>query len=518
MVQEKEKHGFLYRIIKGIEVAGNKLPHPFWLFMGFWVLVYILSAVFAGAQVVKPGTDKTVQIINLISREGLNWQLTSLVKNFSSFPPLGLVLVMMIGLGVTTKSGFLEALMKSIAKVPEKFLIFAVFLFGICGNLASDAAIVIVPPLTGALFFSMRKNPIFGLVLGYGAVCAGFTANLFIAGTDVLLSGISTTAYQIVVPGGEVYPTANYYFMVISTLVISALGAIFVSKFLMPSFGAWDKKFDTCDAALEMHGSQDSTKGFALTQEESKAFKNALWFTLLYWAVMLAMVLIPGGPLRDPAKNTIIPSPFIKGMVPLMLLYFILVGVVYGRKAGTIKTAKDMIDSMVSSVGHMASYIVIILPIANFIAAFKKSNMAIVMAVKLAGWLQDMGLTGFGLLIAIILLSTFVNLFVTSGSTKWAFMAPVIIPMLYYLNYSPQLAQLLYRIGDSSTNSITPMMPYFPILLGFAARYDKEAGIGTIVSLGIPISLFFMAVWIVLLAIWYFLGLPLGPGAGIFVN
>ncbi|KUK42154.1 MAG: AbgT transporter, partial [Thermovirga lienii] len=310
----------------------------------------------------------------------------------------------------------------------------------------------------------------------------------------------------------------NYYFMVISTLVISALGAIFVSKFLMPSFGAWDKKFDTCDAALEMHGSQDSTKGFALTQEESKAFKSALWFTLLYWAVMLAMVLIPGGPLRDPAKNTIIPSPFIKGMVPLMLLYFILVGVVYGRKAGTIKTAKDMIDSMVSSVGHMASYIVIILPIANFIAAFKKSNMAIVMAVKLAGWLQDMGLTGFGLLIAIILLSTFVNLFVTSGSTKWAFMAPVIIPMLYYLNYSPQLAQLLYRIGDSSTNSITPMMPYFPILLGFAARYDKEAGIGTIVSLGIPISLFFMAVWIVLLAIWYFLGLPLGPGAGIFVN
>jgi aminobenzoyl-glutamate transport protein len=515
MAEGNRKKGLLYSIIHGIEVAGNKLPHPFWLFLGFWALVLVLSAVFAGVEVVKPGSDKTVAIVNLLSRTGLDWQMRNMVKNFAGFPPLGLVLTMMIGLGVTTKSGFLENLMKNIARVPEKFLIFAVFVFGICGNLASDAAIVIVPPLTGALFFSMRKNPIFGLVLGYGAVCAGFTANLFIAGTDVLLSGLSTTAYQIVVPGGEVYPTANYFFMIVSTLVIGVLGSLFVSKFMMPTFGAWDEKFDHCEAAQDMHSAAGD---FSVSDEESAAFRSAMWFTLIYWVFMIAMVMIPGGPLRDPVKNTIIPSPFIKGMVPLMLLYFILVGVIYGRKVGTITKAKDMIDGMTSSVGHMASYIVIILPIANFIAAFKKSNMAIVMAVKLAGWLQNMGLTGFGLLVAIILLSTFINLFVTSGSTKWAFMAPVIIPMLYYLDYSPQLAQLLYRIGDSSTNGITPMMPYFPILLGFATRYDKKAGIGTIVSQGIPISLFFLFVWIALLAIWYFTGLPLGPGASMFVG
>lgn len=515
MAEDNKKKGLLYGIIHGIEVAGNKLPHPFWLFLGFWALVLVLSAVFAGVEVVKPGSDKTVAIVNLLSKTGLDWQMRNMVKNFAGFPPLGLVLVMMIGLGVTTKSGFLENLMKNIARVPEKFLIFAVFVFGICGNLASDAAIVIVPPLTGALFFSMRKNPIFGLVLGYGAVCAGFTANLFIAGTDVLLSGISTTAYQIVVPGGEVYPTANYFFMIVSTLVIGGLGSLFVSKFMMPTFGAWDDKFNDCEAAQEMHSAAGD---FSVSDEEAAAFRSAMWFTLIYWVFMLAMVMIPGGPLRDPVKNTIIPSPFIKGMVPLMLLYFIMVGVIYGRKVGTITKAKDMIDGMTSSVGHMASYIIIILPIANFIAAFKKSNMAIVMAVKLAAWLQNMGLTGFGLLVAIILLSTFINLFVTSGSTKWAFMAPVIIPMLYYLDYSPQLAQLLYRIGDSSTNGITPMMPYFPILLGFAARYDKKAGIGTIVSQGIPISLFFLFVWIALLAIWYFTGLPLGPGASMFVG
>ncbi|EFC91842.1 AbgT putative transporter [Dethiosulfovibrio peptidovorans DSM 11002] len=510
-----KKDGFFVKVIKGIEVAGNKLPHPFWLFMGLWAIVLALSAVFEGVSVQKPGTEDTVAIMNLLSHKGFDWSVRSMVKNFAGFPPLGLVLVMMIGLGVTTKSGFLENLMKNIAKVPEKFIILAVFLFGICGNLASDAAIVIVPPLTGALFFSMRKNPIFGLVVGYGAVCAGFTANLFIAGTDLLLAGISTTAYQIVKPGAEVYPTANYFFMVVSTFVISGLASIFVSKFMMPSFGQWDEKFEHCQAAEEM---QHGGGGFEVSEQENKAFRSAMIFTAVYWIGLISYAMVPGSILRDPVKDVLIPSPFIKGLVPILLLYFILVGVIYGKKAGTIKTAKELVNSMVEGVGGMASYIVIILPIANFIAAFSKSNMAIVMAVKLAEGLKNAGFTGFSLLVMIILFSTFVNLFITSGSTKWAFMAPVIVPMLYYLGYSPQLAQLLYRIGDSCTNSITPMMPYFPILLGFAAKYDKDAGIGTIVSRGIPLSIFFAVAWITLLAVWYFLNLPLGPGAGIFVG
>lgn len=515
MANEVKKEGFLVKIIRGIEVAGNKLPHPFWLFMGLWVLILGLSAFFEGVSVLKPGTDKTVAVVNLLSHKGFDWSVRNMVKNFAGFPPLGLVLVMMIGLGVTTKSGFLENLMKNIARVPERFVIFAVFLFGICGNLASDAAIVIVPPLTAALFFSMRKNPIFGLVVGYGAVCAGFTANLFIAGTDLLLAGISTTAYQIVKPGAEVYPTANYFFMIVSTFIISILGAFFVEKFMMPVFGKWEDKFETCEAAQEM---QHGGAGFEVSEEENKAFRYAMIFTAIYWIGLIAYAFVPGSILRDPVKDVLIPSPFIKGLVPILLLYFILVGVIYGRKAKTINNSKELINSMVTGVGGMASYIVIILPIANFIAAFKKSNMAIVMAVKMADALQNAGFTGFSLLVMIILFSTFINLFITSGSTKWAFMAPVLIPMLYYLGYSPQLAQLLYRIGDSSTNSITPMMPYFPILLGFAAKYDKDAGIGTIVARGIPLSLFFLAVWIVILAVWYFLKLPLGPGATMFVG
>ncbi len=510
----KRKDGLLVKIIKGVEIAGNKLPHPFWLFMGLWALVLGLSVVFEGVSVTKPGTDTTVAVTNLLSHKGFEWSVKSMVKNFAGFPPLGLVLVMMIGLGVTTKSGFLENLMKNIAKVPEKFLIFAVFLFGICGNLASDAAIVIVPPLTGALFFSMKKNPIFGLVVGYGAVCAGFTANLFIAGTDLLLAGITTTAYQIVKPGGEVYATANYFFMVASTLLVSALGSFFVSRFMMPVFGDWDEKFETCQAAKEMH---HGGGGFEISEKENKAFRAAMLFTAVYWIGLISYAFVPGSILRDPVKDVLIPSPLIQGLVPILLLYFILVGVIYGKKAGTINSAKELVSSMVEGVGGMASYIVIILPIANFIAAFSKSNMAIVMAVKLADSLQSAGFTGFSLLVMIILFSTFINIFITSGSTKWAFMAPVIVPMLYYLGYTPELAQLLYRIGDSCTNSITPMMPYFPILLGFAAKYDEDAGIGTIVARGLPLSLFFLVFWIILLGVWYMLNLPLGPGASIFI-
>lgn len=514
MSKDVKKDGFLVKIIRGIEIAGNKLPHPFWLFMGLWVLVLALSHFFEGVSVTKPGSDTTVAVMNLLSHQGFEWSVKTMVSNFAGFPPLGLVLVMMIGLGVTTKSGFLENLMKNIAKVPERFIIFAVFLFGICGNLASDAAIVIVPPLTGALFFSMRKNPIFGLIIGYAAVNAGFTANLFIAGTDLLLAGITTTAYQIVKPGGEVYATANYFFMFVSTLVISGLAAIFVSKFMMPSFGQWDDKFDHCEAALE---AKHSDSGFEITERENKAFRAAMLFTAVYWIGLISYSLVPGSILRDPVKDVLIPSPLIQGLVPILLVYFIFVGIIYGKKAGTINSPKELISSMVEGISGMASYIVIILPIANFIAAFSKSNMAIVMAVKLADALQSAGFTGFSLLVMIILFSTFVNLFVTSGSTKWAFMAPVIVPMLYYLGYSPELAQLLYRIGDSCTNSITPMMPYFPILLGFASKYDKEVGIGTVVARSIPISLFFLFTWVVLLGIWYALNLPLGPGAGIFI-
>ncbi len=504
-----ERRGFLVRLMRGIELAGNKLPHPFWLFLGLWALALVLSAVFEGASATKPGTTEKVVVESLLNRKGLAWILTNMVKNFSSFPPLGLVLVMMIGLGVTNKSGFLETLMKTIAKVPERFLLLAIFLIGICGNIASDAAIVIVPPLTAALFFSMRKNPVFGLVIGYVAVNSGFTANLFIAGTDILLSGITTSAYKIVKPDGVVHPTANYFFMFASTVVISVVAALFVDKFMMRSFGAWHERFEGSEAAKEASAAEK----FAIKENEGRAFKTTMLFTLAYWALMLGMVLVPGGPLRDPAKNTIIPSPFINGLVPILLLYFVLAGTIYGRIAGTIKSSADVIKGMVAGVGEMSSYIVLILPIANFIETFTKSNMATVMAIKMANWLQAQGFTGFELFLAVILISTLVNLFITSGSTKWAFMAPVLVPMMYYLGYSPDFTQLLYRIGDSCTNSITPMMPYFPILLGFANKYDREAGIGTIISQALPIALLFLVVWIALLLAWYLLGLPIGPGS-----
>jgi len=499
--------GLLMKFVDWIEKVGNKLPHMFWIFLGLWFLVILLSGVFAGVSAVDPAKGEEIKVISLLNRQGLYWILTNMVSNFAKFPPLGLVLVMMMAAGFAERAGFIPALMKTLTKVPDKYLIPAIFIVGICGNLASDASLVIIPPLSAALFYARKKDPIFGLILGYVAAASGFTANLFIAGTDVLLSGITDAAAKIVDPNYNVYPTANYYFMVTSTFVITIVGTIFTVKYAMPRFAKWDEEYEHAQVPPEYLT--------PLTDKEISALKKAILAAGGYFLLMFLLTIIPNGPLRDPVKNTIVPSTFLKGMVPILFLFFVIGGYVYGKGAGTVKRPTDMVNYMTESMKTMASYIVIILPIANFIYTFTHTNMASILAIKLANFLKSAGFTGIGLFIAIILVSTFINLFVTSGSTKWAFLAPVIVPMMYYLGYSPEWAQLLYRIGDSSTNSFTPLMSYFPVIIGYASMYKKDVGIGTIISRTFLYSLLFLVTWIVLAIVWYLLGLPLGPGAPI---
>ncbi|RKX45349.1 MAG: AbgT family transporter, partial [Thermotogae bacterium] len=242
MAQANE--GLLTKFVEWIERVGNRLPHMFWIFLSLWILVILLSGVFAGVSAVDPAKGEEIKVISLLNRQGVYWILTNIVSNFAKFPPLGLVLVMMMAAGFAERAGFIPALMKTLTKVPEKYLIPAIFIVGICGNLASDAALVIIPPLSAALFYSRKKDPIFGLILGYVAAASGFTANLFIAGTDVLLSGITDAAVKIVDPNYNVYPTANYYFMVASTFVITIVGTIFTVKYAMPRFARWDEEYE----------------------------------------------------------------------------------------------------------------------------------------------------------------------------------------------------------------------------------------------------------------------------------
>lgn len=497
----------LTKFVNWIERVGNRLPHMFWIFLGLWFITIILSGVLEGVSAIDPAKGEEVKIVSLLNRQGLHWILTNMVSNFAKFPPLGLVLVMMMAAGFAERAGFIPALMKTLTKVPEKFLIPAIFIVGICGNLASDAALVIIPPLSAALFYCRRKDPIFGLILGYVATASGFTANLFIAGTDVLLSGITDAAVKIVDPNYNVYPTANYYFMVTSTFVITIVGTVFTIKYAMPRFARWDEEYERAQVPSEYLT--------PLTNKEVSALKKAILAAGGYFLLMFLLTIIPNGPLRDPVKNTIVPSTFLKGMVPILFLFFVIGGYVYGKETGTVKRPTDMIKYMTESIRTMAPYIVLILPIANFIYTFMHTKMALVLAIKLTEFLKSIGFTGIGLFIAITLISTFINLFIVSGSTKWAFLAPVIVPMMYYLGYSPEWALLIYRIGDSSTNSFTPLMPYFPVIIGYASMYKKDVGIGTIISRTFLYSMLFLVTWIALMIIWYLLDLPLGPGASI---
>ena len=500
-------NGLLSKFVGWIERVGNKLPHIFWIFLFFWFLIIVLSGVFSGISAVAPGSNEKIEIISLLNRKGLDWILSNMVGNFTKFPPLGLVLVMMMAAGFAERAGFIPALMKTLTSVPDKLLIPAIFVIGICSNLASDAGTVIIPPLTAALFYSRRKDPIFGLILGYVASSSGFTANLFIAGTDVLLAGITNTAAKIVDPNYNVYPTANYFFMVISVFVITIVGTIFTIKFAMPKLAYWDEEYEHAQVPHEYLT--------PLTAKEVTGMKKAGLAAGVFFLLMFLLTVIPGGPLRDPVKNTIVPSIFFNGMIPILFVFFVIAGWIYGRNVGTVRKPTDMINYMVDSMKTMASYIVVMLPIANFTYTFTYTNMASILAIKLAHLLELAHFTGIGLFIAIILITTFINLFLSSGSTKWAFLAPVIVPMMYYLGYAPEWTQLLYRVGDSSTNSFTPLFTYFPIILGFASVYKKDVGVGTVISRTFVYSMLFLITWTAMAVVWYYLGLPLGPGAAI---
>lgn len=492
---------FFQRFLNGIEKAGNKLPDPFILFIALAIIVIIASAIFSSfnASVIHPGTGKELIIKNLASAEGLQYILKSMLKNFTGFAPLGLVLTMMLGIGLAEKVGFLDyAIRKTILKSPPALITYTVVFVGVLGNLASDAAMVLIPPLAAMVFYKVGRHPLTGLVAGYAAAGAGFTANLFIAGTDALLAGISTEAAKIIDPSIIVTPVDNWYFNIASVFVITIVGGLITDKFIEPRLGKY--KGDYVD--------QNENEEHPLA---GKAFRNALLAGLIYVAIILAVIFMSNSPLRN-ANGGLIPSPFLSGIIPIILLFFIIIGVTFGVSIGKIKSSKDVSKYMGESMKDMSSYIVLIFAIAQFISYFNWSNIGIWIAVNGAEFLKDINFTGIGLIIGYIIFTASLNLIITSGSAKWALEAPVFIPMFMQLGYNPAFTQVAYRIADSSTNIITPLMPYMVIILAFMQKYDKKAGIGTFISLMIPYSFSFLIAWIILLLIFFYIGVPFGPG------
>ncbi len=508
MIQKelKSKGGF-ERFLDWVERVGNKLPHPFFLFVYLTIAIMLLSAILSmlGISAINPGSGEEVMVKNLLTREGVEWMLVNALKNFTGFAPLGLVLSMQMGIGLAEQAGLLSAFMrKTMYNAPLWAISLAVMFVGINGNIASDASIVIIPTLAASIYLSLGKNPLVGLMAGYAAACAGFSANLIIVGTDALLAGITQEAVKIINPDISVNPSINWYFMVASTIIFTFVGAWVTDKIIAPRLGEYKGK-------IKVTENQD------LTPIENLALKNTGKAALVFLAILAIAVLPKNAILRNAKTGGLIPSPFLNGIIPILMLFFITIGVAYGKTVGTIKTAGDIPKLMAEAVKTMSGYIVLVFIIGQFVAYFNWTNIGVIIAVKGAEFLQTVGFTGLPLIIGIILLSTIVNLFIGSGSAKWSILAPIFVPMLMLLGYSPAMTQVIYRIGDSSTNPITPLFPYFPIALGLAQYYDEDAGMGTLMSLMLPYALIFLIVWILQLIVWMVLDLPLGPGAGIYM-
>jgi aminobenzoyl-glutamate transport protein len=509
------KKGLFQKFLDGVEIVGNKLPHPVTIFVLFSLAVIVISeiAARAGVSVSYEAFDKakgatvtvTKQAIGLLNPDGIRYMFSKAVTNFTGFAPLGTVLVAMLGVGVAEGTGLIQALIrKTVMSTPKKLITAVVVFLGVMSNVASDAGYVVLVPLGAIIFLSFKRHPLAGLAAAFAGVSGGFSANLLIGTLDPLLGGISTEAARLMHPGYSVATTANYYLMFVSTFLITILGTYVTEKIVEPRLGAYK-------------GSQ-SVEVTELTAGEKKGLRLAGIAFVLFIVAILAMVVPYNGILRNPTDHTILGhSPFMDGIVPIIMLFFLIPGIAYGMAAGTIKNDKGIASAMGKAMSSMGSYLVLAFAAAQFVAYFGYTNLGTILAVKGAEFLKATGFTGLPLVIAFILVAAFINLFMGSASAKWAIMAPIFIPMFMQIGYTPEFTQAVYRIGDSTTNIISPLMSYFAVIVAFAQKYDEETGIGTLISTMVPYSIVFLIGWTLLLVVWYFLGLPLGPGAAIFM-
>lgn len=508
------KKSFLDRVLDAIERAGNKLPDPITLFLGLSVIVAIISAICsaAGLSAVNPADGSTVEIFNLLSVDGIKYLWSNVITNFSGFAPLGMVLVAVIGSSVAEKSGFLVALMQHFLGGAKGWVVTMVVIFlGINLNIAGDAGFIVLPPLAAILFMSIGRSPMLGLYVAFASVAAGFCANIALGLSDALAYGFTEAAARMIDPDYTGSMAINWYFLIVSCVVLTIAGTVLVEKILVHRFPMTKEqlaKYDFDDKASELSPVQK--KGLAMAGVGE----------LILVAVILLLSLPIFGPsaiLADEAGTiTGGSAPFTKGIVFTVTLFLLVPGVVYGVVIGKYKNDKDVWADISQGFAEMGNYVFMCFFISIFTNFFSVSKLGTVLAISGAEGLKSIGFTGIPLMIGLIFLSCIVNLFIGSASAKWAILAPVYIPMMMLLGYDPAVTQVVYRIGDSITNPLSPLFTYMPVILGFARKYEKETGLGSVIANMIPFSLTFAVVWIIQVIVWVSLGLPLGPGGGIY--
>lgn len=497
---------WLQKALDGLERVGNKLPDPAVLFLLGLFAVWVLSKILAGVTFaeIDPRTDEPIRIADQLTGKSLAAFLAGMVNSFAHFPPLGVVLVALLGVGVAEHSGFINACLKSLLNLTPRYLLTPmVLLVAIVSHTAADAGYVLVIPLGGVIFYAAGRHPLAGIGAAFAGVSGGFSANFIPSGIDPLLSGLTETGVRVLDAERAVNPLCNIYFTAVSSLLIILVGWYLTDRVIEPRLRNTPVDGDP----------EQMPKMEAITPAERRGMWAGL-AAMLLGLVGLVLWALPGeSALRAPdgSLTSARPqAPLMGSIVPLIFLLFLVPGIVHGYVSGRFKSHRNVISSMSKSMETMAYYLVLVFFAAQFITAFTESNIGALVALKGAAALKQLGAPAPVTITGIILLSALVNLLVGSASAKWALLSPIFVPMLMALGISPELTQAAYRVGDSATNIITPMMPYFPLVVVFCQRYVKGTGIGTLVSLMLPYSVVFLVTWTAFLILYWQIGIPLG--------
>ena len=536
------KHSLGDRFLTGIERVGNKLPEPFALFTVLFLITAVVSTAMAWAGVVVqvPGKEDPVVIQGLFTGDGIAWFTTTLGENYIGFPPLVTVATILLAIGIAEKSGFLAAAIRfTIGSAPRWMLPYTVGFVGVVGSIMADSAFVVIPPLAALAFKAAGRHPVAGLLGGFAAAGAGYSTNIFPTSLDALFAGITNavipTVPALAETATEVNPLSNYYFNIVSALVLSLVAGWVIDKIVEPrveragvsrdEVSPETQQLMTDTRAIRIVGdeqtvaeSQEPDVEAALSPREKKAL---LWggVTFVLIGVVLAVfALVPNSPWRNEDGGFLPKSPLLSSIVFIIFAFFSVSGYVYGRVAGTVRGYKDVPVMMGAALKDMTSFLVLAFVLGQFIALFNWSGIGSWIAVSGATALENAGVTGFPVIIGFILLCSLLNLFIISGSSMWTLMAAVFVPMFGILGFEPAFIQAAFRVGDSATQVMTPLNPYMVVLLTMLRKYEPSAGLGTVMARMIPFVVPFWVVWVIILVVFYVFGLPLGPGVGIMIG
>ena len=518
-------------ILGWVERTGNKLPDPVFIFFYLIIALVLFSVVAAmsGISAMHPtaldevtGNAQRIEAISLLSPENIQRLWVEMPTTFTHFHPLGYVLVVMLGAGVAERSGFFAAGMsKAVKSAPKTMLTPVVALVAMIGNHAADAGYVVLIPLAGILFAAAGRHPLAGIAAAFAGVSGGFSANISPGQLDALLFGITeeAVAASALDPTWTANIAGNWFFISVMTVVYLPIIWYVTDKIIEPRLGPW-----TGGATAGRSADDASPDPAGETGElASRGLRHAGLAALFVVGLWLLMVFAPGTPLIDEAACEAIPAadcsihaqlaPLYRSLVAAFFLLFLLTGWAYGRATGSIKNHRDLVEMMAESMKDMGYYLVLAFAAAHFVAMFGWSNLGLISAVHGAAAIDSTGLPLPIVLGLMVVFTGLLNLFVGSASAKWALLAPILVPMLMLLGISPEGATAAYRVGDSATNIITPLMVYFPLILVFAQRWQKDFGLGSLTAMMLPYSIWLMVSGTVLIVLWFYLGIPLGPDA-----